>query len=60
MANSKTPGSDGLSADFYKVFWDRLKDIFGNAVRTMMKDGKLHQTARSGIITLLAKKKTET
>ena len=25
MKNNKTPGIDGISADFLKVFWDHLK-----------------------------------
>ena len=25
MANNKTPGSDGISVEFYKVFWDKIK-----------------------------------
>ena len=28
MKNSKNPGDDGIPADFYKVFWIRLKDTF--------------------------------
>lgn len=56
MANNKTPGLDGLSADFYKVFWIHLKDIFGNAVRYMLEAGFLHETAKQGIISLLPKK----
>lgn len=54
MANSKTPGSDGLSADFYKVFWVHLKDC--DTIRFLLKQGRLHQSARKGIITLLPKK----
>ena len=26
MPNSKTPGNDGLSTDFYEAFWNVLKD----------------------------------
>ena len=28
MKSNKSPGQDGLSAEFYKVFWDDLKDIY--------------------------------
>ena len=24
MVNNKTPGSDGISVEFYKVFWDKI------------------------------------
>ena len=26
MNNGKTPGSDGLTVEFYKIFWQDLKD----------------------------------
>lgn len=29
MANAKTPGKDGLSADFYKVFWIKIGTVYG-------------------------------
>ena len=28
MQCNKTPGSDGLPADFYKVFWNDIADYF--------------------------------
>ena len=28
----KTPGSDGLPADFYKVFWNNLADCLVNSI----------------------------
>lgn len=56
MSNNKTPGTDGLSADFYKVFWIHLKSLYGQVVRAALKDEILHPTARQGIITLLPKK----
>ena len=27
MPNNKTPGSDGLSAEFYKCFWEDIKNL---------------------------------
>ncbi len=27
MKNGKTPGSDGLTTDFYKFFWGKLKNL---------------------------------
>lgn len=56
MNNSKTPGLDGLSADFYKVFWQHFKDLYCNAIRFMIDRGFLHFTARKGVIVLLPKK----
>ena len=28
MKNGSSPGIDGLSIEFYKVFWDKIKKIF--------------------------------
>ena len=25
LSNNKTPGCDGISVEFYKVFWDKIK-----------------------------------
>lgn len=56
MQNNKTPGLDGLSADFYKVFWVQLKDIFGILARFNLDRQLLHRSARKGVISLLPKK----
>lgn len=36
MANHKSPGFDGITAEFYKCFWIHLKDLFGIVVREIM------------------------
>ena len=28
MSGGKSPGNDGLSVEFYKLFWSKIKDIF--------------------------------
>ena len=33
MNNNKTPGSDGIGVDFYKVFWNKLQIPYTNLVR---------------------------
>ena len=33
MPNNKSPGSDGLTKEFYETFWDDLKEISVNFVR---------------------------
>ena len=52
---NKSPGSDGLSANFYRVFWDYLKDRFIKCVNEVQKQGELSIEQRRGIITLLPK-----
>lgn len=56
MANGKSPGLDGLTTEFYKVFWIHLKNIYCRVVRFVLDRGLIHETARMGLITLLAKK----
>lgn len=56
MPNNKTPGSDGLTTDFYKTFWIHLKLFYGEVVRFLLKRERLHKSATRGIISLLPKK----
>ena len=55
MKNGKTPGIDGISSEFLKVFWGRLKHIVTNAVNSCYEKGKLSYSMRHGIITCLPK-----
>ena len=34
MSNSKSPGNDGLSKEFFLSFWDDIKDIYISSIRT--------------------------
>ena len=55
IAKNKTPGKDGLTADFYQVFWDELSVPFLNMVNQSYSDNKLHQTALQGVLNLIPK-----
>ena len=55
MKNNKTPGSDGIPVDFYKVFWTQLKTPFYDMVQHVYEQNKLHGTAREGILNLIPK-----
>ena len=55
MKNNKTPGLDGLPADFLKIFWKRLKYFVRNALNSCFKKGKLSTTLKESIITCLPK-----
>ena len=55
MQNGKTPGSDGIPVEFYKVFWTRIKPIFLDMVEETYRNGILHNTAREGILNLIPK-----
>ena len=55
MPNDKTPGSDGLSVNFYKAFWHELKDDLCQVFNQCFENGELCPSMRRGIITLLPK-----
>ena len=38
MNNDKTPGEDGISVDFYKVFWAGLKDPFMSMIQQVFDE----------------------
>ena len=56
MENNKSPGSDGLPAEFYKVFWRDINVLYLNAINFGHKIGKLSISQRRGIIKLIPKK----
>ena len=58
MQNDKSPGNDGLTKEFYKTFWDKLKEIFVNSVREAKEIGHLITLQRHAIIKLIEKKDT--
>ena len=60
MNNNKTPGSDGIPVDFYKVFWTRLKVCFYEMMEETFNHSLLHETARTGILNLIPKANKDT
>ena len=56
MPRNKTPGADGISANFYKMFFVKLKWMLLELFRYCFKVGNLNYSARRGIITLIPKK----
>ena len=55
MNNGKTPGEDGIPVDFYKVFWNQLKEPFYNMMIYSFEQELLHPSARRGILNLIPK-----
>jgi hypothetical protein len=53
--NGKSPGSDGFSFEFYKVFFSDLAWYLLRSLNYAYVDGKLSPTQNYGIITLLPK-----
>jgi exonuclease III len=54
--NGKSPGSDGLNAEFYKIFWTDIKEVLLNSINQAFTLGELNTTQKHGVITLLPKK----
>ena len=53
---NKSPGCDGLTAEFYIVFFEKIKDLLLSAIHYSEKIGQLYQSALRGIITCIPKK----
>ncbi|CAG7825439.1 unnamed protein product [Allacma fusca] len=53
---NKTPGSDGLNAEFYKHFIKYFQDIFLWLFSKCFEQGKLPASMRTGIVALIYKK----
>ena len=60
MVQHKTPGMDGLSVTFYKMFFGIMGDSLHDAILEGMEQGKLHRTAQMGVINLIPKAKKDT
>ena len=54
--NNKTPGTDGLTVEFYKFFWQYIKHVLLASISYALAYGKLSVEQRRGIISLLPKK----
>ena len=59
MENNKTPGTDGLTPEFYRFFWNLLGSFMVNSFNYAFRNGTLFISQRQGIISLILKKNTE-
>ena len=55
LKNNKSPGIDGLPAEFYKIFWNDIKHILFESFNFSIYSGKLSISQRQGVISLLPK-----
>ena len=53
MQNNRSPGSDGFSAEFFKMFWKNLGHLIVRSVNHGFVKGDLSITQREGIITCI-------
>jgi exonuclease III len=54
--NGKSPGTTGLTAEFYKFFWNDIKALLTESLNYALKLGELSIEQKRGIITLIPKK----
>jgi hypothetical protein len=57
--NNKSPGTDGLPAEFYQAFWPDIKDVLLEALNSAYLTQNLSITQRQSMITLLPKKEKD-
>lgn len=55
MPNSKTPGNDGLTKEFYCKFWDKIGALVVDGFNESFEKGSLSTTQRQAVITLIEK-----
>ena len=56
MKNNKSPGSDGLTTEFYKLFWTDIKKYLISSINYSFDTGHLTELQTQGLISLLPKK----
>ena len=59
MKHNKSPGMDGFTTEFLKVFWCRLKHFITNAINICFKKGTLSTSLKQCIITCIPKGKKD-
>ena len=57
MKNGSSPGCDGLTTEFYKTFWQHIKEIVIESFEHPFEVGHVSQTQKRDIITLIHKGK---
>ena len=56
MESNKTPGTDGLSSEFYRFFWNAVGNFMVESFNYAFQLGSLSISQRQGIISLIPKK----
>ena len=56
MPNNKSPGNDGLTKEFYEVFWEDLKTPLISSFKSAFDKGELSNSQKQSVIKLIEKK----
>ena len=56
VRNNKSPGNDGLTVEFYKTFWNCLRNLLVDSLNFSHKYGELSNTQKQVVIKLIEKK----
>ena len=56
MESNKTPGTDGLTSEFYRYFWNAVSKFMVESFNYALQHGSLSISQRQGIISLIPKK----
>ena len=56
LKHNKSPGPDGIMAEFMQFFWGKIKDMYYKAIICAKQKGHLHLSTCRGIIQLIPKK----
>ena len=55
LQNDKSPGNDGLTTNFYKMFWPDIRSLLYNSFDYTFKTGSLSDDQKRGIINIISK-----
>ena len=58
MKNDKSPGNDGITKEFYELFWDDIKNSLSDPINNSFsfRSGELSTSQKQAVIKLIEKK----
>lgn len=53
--SNKSPGPDGLPFEFYRTFWEDIKEMILDVFKECMENGEMTDSMKQGLIVLIPK-----